>query len=203
MVAKKTLFVRIFFVIIFKEQQVLLYVTKNAEYLGLIRISSTVLFKASWLIIFVYQLNQFGIEYCVERYYPQQNIYYRPQRSCGKVIFSQASVILSIGGCIPACTVADTPLPGQTPHLPSACWDTHPHPVHAGIHIPPLPAQCMPGYAPPRRPLLRTSRILLECILVVLNSRLPFTYNYLWSARNIVCINLFLILGHCHIYLFL
>ena len=36
-----------FFLIIFKEQQVLLYVTKNAEYLGLLRISSTVLFKAS------------------------------------------------------------------------------------------------------------------------------------------------------------
>ena len=34
---------------------------------------------------------------------------YRPQRSCGKVMFSEASVILFTGGC-----------------LPSACWDTSP-----------------------------------------------------------------------------
>ena len=54
------------------------------------------------------------------------------------------------GVCIPACIGADTP-------LPSACWDTHtPCPVHAGIHQPP---------PLPRRPLLRTVRILLECIL--------------------------------------
>ena len=32
---------------------------------------------------------------------------YHPQRSCGKVIFSQASVILSTGVCLPA-------IPGQT-----------------------------------------------------------------------------------------
>ena len=34
--------------------------------------------------------------------------HYRPQRSCGKVMFSQASVILFTGGV-----------------CPSACWDTH------------------------------------------------------------------------------
>ena len=87
-------------------------------------------------------------------------VYYRPQRSCGKVIFSQVSVSHSVhrGMCIPACTEADTPQ--QTPPwadtpLPSACWDTH--------TLPP-PAQCMLGYTPP--PLLRMVRILLECILV-------------------------------------
>ena len=90
--------------------------------------------------------------------------------------------------------------PGQTPPctvhagihtpLPSACWDTQPPcPVHAGIHNP--PAQCMQGYTttppaqcmlrytspfspppPPRRwSLLRTVRILRECILVLPNFR--------------------------------
>ena len=66
--------------------------------------------------------------------------YYRPQRSCGKVMFSQASVILSTRG--QGVRVADTPWadtpPGrhlqQTPprrHLPQADTppaDTPPHP---------------------------------------------------------------------------
>ena len=115
-----------------------------------------------------------------ERYSSQ--FYYRPQGSCGKVMFSQASVILSTGG------VADSPL-GRHPHLqadtpPSGQtppWADNPLgrnppcPVHAGIHS---PAQCMLGYTPPlpsacwntpppqKWLLQRTVRILLECILV-------------------------------------
>ena len=42
--------------------------------------------------------------------------YCRPQRSCGKVMFSQASVILFIGGCL-----LDTP--GQTPPPPPSPAD--------------------------------------------------------------------------------
>ena len=80
---------------------------------------------------------------------------YHPQHSCGKVMFSQASVILSTGGCLtdpPGQTSPreDTPLgrhpPGKTPPRqkhplgrhppPSACWDTP-------------PTQCMLGYTPP------------------------------------------------------
>ena len=67
------------------------------------------------------------------------------------------------GACIPACT-------GQTPpsldrHTPPPVKqppysDTPPCPVHAGIQIPPHP---------PLRPLQRTVRILLECILVMVN----------------------------------
>ena len=81
-------------------------------------------------------------------------------------MFSQACVKNSVhgpGGCIPACTGADTP-------LPSACWDTppradlgrHPQGKHPPGQTPPL------GRPPPlhRRPLQRTVRILLECILV-------------------------------------
>ena len=58
--------------------------------------------------------------------------FYRPQRSCGKVMFSQASVILFTG----RRGVAETPRA-----------DTPPRPVHAWINTP--PAQCMLGYTPP------------------------------------------------------
>ena len=59
----------------------------------------------------------------------------RPQRNCGKVMFSQASVILFTGGCgrhPPARHPLDRYPPtqcmlGYTP-LPSACWDTPPPP---------------------------------------------------------------------------
>ena len=97
--------------------------------------------------------------------------HYRPQRSCGKVMFLHLSVSHSVqrgvypsmhwgrhplGIHIPVCTGADTPRadisqyalwqtpPGQT--YPSMYWGRHP--------------------PPGRRLLLRTVRILLECILV-------------------------------------
>ena len=49
-------------------------------------------------------------------------------------MFLHLSVILSTGGCLPQCMLGYTP--GQTPLLPSACWDTP-------------PVQCMLGYTPP------------------------------------------------------
>ena len=71
---------------------------------------------------------------CVTLYFYH---YYRPQRSCDKIMFSQASVILFTGG------VADTPWTdtprGQTPPLAR-------HPPRADTHTP--PAQCMLGYTP-------------------------------------------------------
>ena len=83
-----------------------------------------------------------------------------------QVIFLQASVIHSVhrGVCqIPPRQTS----PGQKPparHFPGQTppWaDTPPHPVHAGIHPP--PSTC---WDTPQRPLQRTVRILLECILV-------------------------------------
>ena len=67
--------------------------------------------------------------------------FYRLQRSCGKVMFSQACVKNSVhrGVCIPACTRAETPSLGR--HPPPE--QTPPCPVHAGIHT---PTQCMLGY---------------------------------------------------------
>ena len=44
------------------------------------------------------------------------SICYRPQRSWGKVMFSQACVILFTGGCLPQCMlVCHTPLETDTP----------------------------------------------------------------------------------------
>ena len=70
----------------------------------------------------------------------------RPQRSCGKVMLSQASVILFTGmgrgGRHPPGRhpLGKHPLPSacwNTHPLPNACWDTHPScPVHAGIYTP-------------------------------------------------------------------
>ena len=82
-----------------------------------------------------------------------KSYYYRPQGSCGKVMFLHLSVSHSIHGGVSSASVyagihtslgrhppeqtppwAETPPgltpPGQTPPgrhpLPSACWDTHP-----------------------------------------------------------------------------
>ena len=46
-------------------------------------------------------------------------LYYRPQRSWAKVMFLQASVILSTGeGCLPQCMLGCPPPSEQTPHPP-------------------------------------------------------------------------------------
>ena len=83
---------------------------------------------------------------------------YRPQRSCGKVIFSQASVSHSVhrGGGVSQHTLGQTPPwtdipPGETP--PALCM----------LGYIPLPsAQCMLGHTPPQQPLLQMVHFLLE-----------------------------------------
>ena len=73
---------------------------------------------------------------------------YRPQRSWGKVIFSQACVILFT-------------VPG-----PGGAWSRGVCAWSGGGGCVPGPGG--PGGDPPRRLLLRAVRILLECILVIL-----------------------------------
>ena len=76
-------------------------------------------------------------------------ICYRPQRSCGKAMFLHRSV----------CHSVHREVFGS--HHP---LDKHP----PGRHLPgsqPLLRQTTPP--PPRRPLQRTVRILLECILII------------------------------------
>ena len=86
-------------------------------------------------------------------------LYHHPQRSCGKVVFSQASVSHSVhrwGGCgrhpLGSHPAADTPWavtqlgsytlgkhrPGHTP-CPKYAGIHSPRPVHAGIHTSPRP----------------------------------------------------------------
>ena len=72
--------------------------------------------------------------------------HYRPQRSWGKVIFSQASVILLTGGGL----------------VPGGCgvWS-------GGVRSRGMSAPGgVPGGDPPGRLLLQAVRTLLECILV-------------------------------------
>ena len=111
---------------------------------------------------------------------------YCPQRSCGKVMFHRRLSFCSQGGGGLADTPQiDTP-PGQTPPV-YAGIHTHPCPVHAGIHPP--QTQCMLGYSPPpRRPLQRTVRILLECIFV--GSKVYTRNVHCWSCWDSVIIGI-------------
>ena len=125
-------------------------------------------------------------------------VYYRPQRSWGKVIFSQASVILSTGGGgIPACIAGGIPAclaAGGVCAIPVCIAGGIPVCLAAGgVCYPSIPcsrggacswgvpglgggawsgrvcSQGVPGGDfPPGRPLLQAERILLECILVLL-----------------------------------
>ena len=81
--------------------------------------------------------------------------HYRPQRSWGKVIFSQASVILSTGGS--ASVHAGIPLP-PTRHHASGDQADNPPPDHACTS----PEQSMLGDMVSERAV----GILLECNLV-------------------------------------
>ena len=88
--------------------------------------------------------------------------YYRPQRSCGKVMFLH----LSVSHSVHRVCVGQPPL-RQT--YPSMHWGRHPpgqtYPsMHWGRHIPVCTVADTPT---PRRPLQRTVRILMECILVL------------------------------------
>ena len=96
--------------------------------------------------------------------------YYRPQQSCGKVMFLHLSVILSTGGaCMPphrACPPAmHASLPCTPPATHAPC---HAHPL--AMH-PPCNA-CPSATHAPDLGILRdvvneqAVRILLECILV-------------------------------------
>ena len=85
--------------------------------------------------------------------------FYRPQRSWGKVIFSQASVILLTGVCF----------------------------LLGGGVLPPggvsAPGGGLAGGGPPGRLLLRAVRILLECILVLF----MFSRTSISFSKCVVC----------------
>ena len=83
--------------------------------------------------------------------------YYRPLRSWGKVIFSQASVILLTGGGgLPQCMLGYHPTPRTRDQVPP------PRSRPPGSRHTPPPAQSMLGDTVNARAV----RILLECNLV-------------------------------------
>ena len=86
--------------------------------------------------------------------------FYRLQRSCGKVMFSQASVILLTGGVYPNIHWDRHPLGRHSPPLgiPDTSPSRHPPGRHPGWTKTSLWADT----PPPRRSLQRTARILLE-----------------------------------------
>ena len=105
------------------------------------------------------------------------------KRSCGKVMFYTClSVILFTGGDLPQCKLGYTPFAPLGPETPPRTRGRHPPGPEADTPLsrpsqqtPPsrypsqadTPPQTPPGQTPPsRRLLLRTIRILLECILV-------------------------------------
>ena len=78
---------------------------------------------------FEFSLTKFSLANCC--------VCYRPQRSCGKVMFSQASVILSTGEGVCGRHPPAKCMLGYTPPAKCMLGYTQPCPVHAGIHAPP------------------------------------------------------------------
>ena len=81
-------------------------------------------------------------------------VYYRPQRSWGKVMFLQVCVILFTGGCLPQCMLGYTPWsrhpPEQTPppRADTRPWSRHPLGADPPEQTPPG-ADTPPGSTPP------------------------------------------------------
>ena len=71
--------------------------------------------------------------------YFRKRFYYRPQRSCGKVMFLHVPVILFGGGLSAPLGSLGRPHPGQTPPGQMPCLDRHLSPADTPT------AQCMLG----------------------------------------------------------
>ena len=82
-------------------------------------------------------------------------VYYRPKRSCGKVMFLHVSVILFTGGLCQGDPPPDRDPPGQRPPLP---W------TETSL---PWTKTSLPWTETPPYDNERAVRILLECILVL------------------------------------
>ena len=88
-------------------------------------------------------------------------LYYRPQSSCGKVIFSQVSVLFCSQGYVyPSMHLGRRSLgrhapPGQTPHWADTPWADTPWADTPWADTPgqtPSPGRHNPGQTPPPRP---------------------------------------------------
>ena len=100
---------------------------------------------------------------------------YRPQRSCGKVIFLRLSVILFTGGCLADTPWPDMPLGRQPPPLVRHPLSRHP----LARHMPPGYVHCSGRYASYwdaflLQMLLNISYHDTRCIDVVLRLQIRF-----------------------------
>ena len=104
-------------------------------------------------------------------------LYY--DRSCGKVIFSQASVILSEWeGCVWQTPPAWADHPPGDPPWADTPWADTPWADH------PQADTSLGRHPLSRRPLQRTVRILLECILVSMQFSRKFGWRIIgWHPR--------------------
>ena len=108
--------------------------------------------------------------------------FYRPQRSCGKAIFSPASVSHSVqGGCLPQCMLGYTTSLAGTPQQV--------HPLWTGStpgRYTPLPGRYTPSWAgtPPGRSLQRTVRTLLDVKLANENPTALSTLDHVMQVSH-------------------
>ena len=125
---------------------------------------------------------------------------YRPQRSWAKVMFLQASVILSTGGRVSAFACWDTTLPlEQTPpgsrhhpppeQTPPQAQTPSPEPDPLPRTRPPPQNQTPPGSRRQHTVNERPVRILLECILVSsINTLITVPTNISWGVISHNCL---------------
>ena len=119
---------------------------------------------------------------------------YRPQRSCEGYVFTGICLSTRGWGCLLQCMLGYHP-PEQTPPWSRPPGADPPEQTPPGVDTP-LGADTPQEQTPPRstppeiRPLLRTVRILLECILVIISIQLlyfkcpNYHINFFLSANN-------------------
>ena len=110
--------------------------------------------------------------------------------SCGKVIFSQACVkkkSVHREGVFAHCMLRYTHPTGRQPARQTTSLGRHPLHRHPSGQTPPgrHPPTDNPS-PPPRWPLQQTVRILLECILVYLESRLVLWVEIMGERRRLM-----------------
>ena len=103
------------------------FFTKCCKYSlsNLISLHSTI---TIFVLVFVYVMSaDYSVLECFFRAVLFKSFlnYYRPQQSCGKVIFSRQSFCSQWGRCLPQCMLGYTPLAGTPPGRYTP-WQVHP-----------------------------------------------------------------------------
>ena len=135
----------------------------------------------TWTIVHLYSQKDMRQ---VRPLWPQWKYDYRPQRSWGKVIFSQASVILSTGGCLLwGVSGPGVSAPRGGCLVPGGVWSW-------GVSAPGGAWSRGGAWWRPRQGqlLLRAVRILLECILVCHNFHQVIHLEHISTHLTLFCL---------------